>query len=72
MKGLIAIFGAAALLVAAEEAIAPLGSYKPLERKHWSFQPRKEGAPPVLTAAADKAWVRTPIVAFILAGLNKA
>jgi hypothetical protein len=72
MKGLLAILAAAALLTAAEEAIAPLGTYKPLERKHWAFLPRQDAAPPVFTNPADKAWVRTPIDAFILAGLKKA
>ena len=46
--------------------------YTAAERRHWAFQPRKDPAPPTFTAAADKAWVKTPIDAFILAGLKKA
>ncbi|MGL6094762.1 MAG: DUF1553 domain-containing protein, partial [Fimbriiglobus sp.] len=36
---------------------------------HWSFQPPKRPAAPAVTAAA---WVRTPVDAFVLAGLEKA
>jgi Protein of unknown function (DUF1549)/Protein of unknown function (DUF1553) len=62
----------AGLAVAADEPVAPLGVYKPAERRHWAFQPRKNAAPPTFTTAADKAWVKTPIDAFILDGLKKA
>src|SRR5688572_23375629 len=72
MKKLTASLVAASMLLATDAAIAPLGSYKPAERRHWAFQPRKDVAPPVFTAAAEKAWVRTPVDAFILAGLKKA
>jgi len=51
---------------------APLGTYTPVERRHWAFQPRKEVTPPVFTDAAAKAWIRTPLDAFVLAGLRKA
>ena len=54
------------------EKVAPLGIYKPAERKYWAFQPRKNVTPPAFTAPADKAWVKTPVDAFILAGLKKA
>jgi hypothetical protein len=60
------------LAVAADEPIAPLGVYKPAERRHWAFQPRKNAAPPTFTAAADKAWVKSRVDAFILDGLKKA
>jgi hypothetical protein len=60
------------LAIAADEPIAPLGTYKPAERRHWAFQPRQNAAPPTFTGAADKAWVKTPIDAFILEGLKKA
>jgi hypothetical protein len=43
-------------------------TYKPAERRHWAFQPRKQAAPP---AVAAKAWVKTPIDAFILAKLEQ-
>ena len=48
-----------------------MGSYTPAERRQWEFQPRKDPAPPVFTDAAGKAWVKTPVDAFILAGLRK-
>ncbi len=61
------------LLVAAENetTIAPLGTYKPAERRHWAFQPRKDAAPPALNDAAAKRWSRTPIDAFLLGRLRK-
>jgi len=71
-KGCIVILGAALVLSAAEEALAPLGAYTAMERRHWAFQPRKDVAPPTFADAAGKAWVRTPVDAFILAGLRKA
>jgi len=52
--------------------VAPLGSFTPVERRHWAFQPRKAVTPPAFTDAAAKSWIRTPIDAFILAGLRKA
>ena len=55
-------------LFAAEETVAPLGTYKPLERKHWAFVPRKQITPP----AIKDPWIKTPIDAFILEGLRKA
>ena len=56
----------------AETSVAPLGTYKPAERRHWAFVARTNAAPPVFTNPVDKAWVKTPIDAFILAGLKKA
>ena len=72
MKQIVAILAAAATLVAADESVAPLGTYTPAERRHWAFQPRKDAAPPSFTLAADKAWVKTPIDAFVLAQLKNA
>src|SRR4051794_1036718 len=72
MKPIVLIVIAAATLVAAEESVAPLGTYTPAERRHWAFQPRKDVAPPSFTLAADKAWVKTPVDAFVLEQLNKA
>src|SRR4051812_3209453 len=73
LKSLLPILaGAAVWAGAAELPVAPLGTYKPLERKYWAFQPRKDVIPPPFTSAADKAWVKTPIDAFLLAGLKKA
>jgi hypothetical protein len=60
------------LLLATDGSVAPLGTYKPAERRHWAFQPRKDVAPPSFTTVADKAWVKTPVDAFILSGLKKA
>jgi len=68
------LIAAAAVAVAAESNIvevAPLGKYTPAERRHWAFQSRKAVTPPALPDAAAKAWIRTPIDAFILARLRK-
>src|SRR5437870_5016422 len=59
------------LLCAAEE-FASLPAYKPAERRHWAFQPRQDIKPPTFTTAADTAWIRTPIDAFVLDRLKKA
>jgi len=72
LKRIVAVLAAAATLIAADESVAPLGTYTPAERRHWAFQPRKDAAPPSFTLAADKAWVKTPIDAFILEQLEKA
>jgi hypothetical protein len=72
MKQLIVFLSAVVVLGAFEEKTAPLGTYKPSEKSYWAFQPRKSVKPPTFTAVADKAWVKTPIDAFILAGLKKA
>jgi hypothetical protein len=71
-KPLIASVIAVSILAAVEDTIAPLPTYTAMERRHWAFQPRKDVTPPDFTAAADKAWVKTPVDAFILAGLRKA
>jgi len=71
MNRLLFCFVASSLLLATEDVVAPLGSYKAVERKHWAFQPRKNVAPPTFVTAAEKEWVKTPIDAFILAGLKK-
>ncbi len=72
MKRFVAIFSAALVLAAAEVPIAPLGVYTAGERRHWAFQPRKDPAPPTFTTAPDKAWAKSPIDAFLLAGLKRA
>lgn len=71
MKQIAASLVAATLLVGAEAPVAPLGSYKATELRHWAFQPRKSVSPPKFTAA-EQAWVATPVDAFILAGLKNA
>jgi len=55
----------------AETATAPLGTYTAVERRHWSFQKRSNPAIPAFTTAPDKAWVKNPIDAFVLARLQK-
>jgi len=71
-KRVIATIVAATMLMAADDAsVAPLPVYKPAERRHWAFQPRKDAPPPVFTDAAGKAWVRTPVDAFVLSRLRK-
>ena len=65
------VFAASLVVAAAELPEAPLGTYKPLERRFWAFQPRKDVAPPPLTSEG-KAWAQTPIDAFIFASLDKA
>jgi hypothetical protein len=71
-KPLILVLTAAAIAIAADLPVAPLGTYKPLERKFWAFQPRKEVAVPIIADAVGKAWVKSPIDAFILESLRKA
>jgi hypothetical protein len=75
MKQSISIMTVGALLAlpggASEDKIAPLGTYKPSERNYWAFQPRKNTAPPTFAEPRETAWVRTPVDAFILAGLKK-
>ncbi|MBL8217240.1 MAG: DUF1549 domain-containing protein, partial [Bryobacterales bacterium] len=51
---------------------APIPTYTAGERRHWAFQPRKEVQPPTLSDPAAKAWIRTPVDAFVLEGLRKA
>jgi Protein of unknown function (DUF1549)/Protein of unknown function (DUF1553) len=72
MKPIAITLASAALLFAADEAVAPLGSYSARERGQWEFQARKDPAPPRFTDTAGKAWVKTSVDAFILTGLRKA
>jgi hypothetical protein len=58
-------------LALASDAIAPLGTYTDAERKHWSLQKRSAPAVPKFTNAADRAWVKTPVDAFILSKLKQ-
>jgi hypothetical protein len=59
---------AIAVLAATTLLAAPVETYKPAERRHWAFQPRKAATPP---PTLDKAWPKTPIDHFILAALEK-
>jgi Protein of unknown function (DUF1553)/Protein of unknown function (DUF1549) len=58
-------------LLIASDSIAPLGTYTPVERRHWAFVKRSQPEVPKFTLAADRAWVKSPIDAFILARLKK-
>ena len=57
---------------AAELSVAPLGTYKPTERKFWAFQPRKDVVPPQFIDPIEKRWARTPVDAFILQNLKNS
>ena len=72
MKPVVAVLTATALLAAPPETTAPAEKYTTAERKHWSFQPRNDVQPPEFTAPADRGWIKTPVDAFILAGLQKS
>lgn len=52
--------------------VAPLGKYSAVERRHWSFQPRSTSPAPTFDSAADSAWVKSPVDAFILQKLKKS
>ncbi len=52
--------------------VAPLGTYTPRERSHWAFVKRATPPVPAFALAADNAWVKNPIDAFILQRLRKA
>jgi hypothetical protein len=67
----LALGGLVISLLAASEAIAPLGKYTPVERRHWAFVKRSQPEVPKFKLAADRAWARTPIDAFILERLKK-
>lgn len=72
MKPVVAVLTAVTLLAAPPETTAPMEKYTNAERKHWSFQPRNDVQPPEFTAPAGRAWIKTPVDAFILADLQKA
>ena len=55
----------------AASEIAPLGTYTSRERSHWAFVKRATHAVPTFKAAADQAWAKNPIDAFILQRLQK-
>src|SRR5581483_8969762 len=52
-------------------APALLSQEKDASDKHWAFRPRTQPALPQFQSAADRAWVRTPVDAFILARLHE-
>jgi hypothetical protein len=59
------------VLLIASESVAPLGTYTPVERRHWAFAKRSRPEIPQFSLATDRAWVRNPIDAFILERLKK-
>ena len=66
---------AASLLFAAPATVgdtAPLGVYTAAERRHWAFQPIADPTPPIFADPVAKAWIRTPVDAFVLASLREA
>jgi hypothetical protein len=63
----VALVCAAAALWAAEESVAPLGTYTAVERRWWAFQPRKDVSPPALV----DPWLSNDLDKFILDGLRK-
>jgi len=69
MRRFLALLGAVAMFAAPNSSeVAALGKYTAIERRHWAFQPRKDVVPPLL----NDPWIRGPVDAFILAGLQKA
>jgi hypothetical protein len=73
LRKLTTYFVATAMLAApAVTDTAPLGTYTAADRRHWAFQPRKDVAPPEFPDAAAKAWIRTPVDAFVLQKLRAA
>ncbi|HTM50612.1 MAG TPA: DUF1549 and DUF1553 domain-containing protein [Bryobacteraceae bacterium] len=58
-------------MLIASGAVAPLGKYTPVERRHWAFVPRARPEVPKFSDPAGRAWVRNPVDAFILARLRK-
>jgi hypothetical protein len=58
-------------LALASDAIAPLPTYTDAERRQWWLQKRSTPAVPAFPSAADRAWVKNPVDAFILAKLRK-
>ena len=67
-----AVLASAALLAAASlPPTAPLGKYTEAEHRHWSFQPRMHPETPIFSSAADKAFAKSPVDAFVLARMKK-
>jgi hypothetical protein len=69
MRRILALVGVVASFAAPNtNEVAPLGKYTPIERRHWAFQQRKPVVPPSL----QDPWIKNPVDAFILEGLQKA
>ncbi|MDX2033993.1 MAG: DUF1549 and DUF1553 domain-containing protein [Blastocatellia bacterium] len=63
--------GFALISLAFASEVAPLGSYTPRERSHWAFVRRGTPSVPSFSLAAEQAWIKSPIDAFILQRLKK-
>jgi hypothetical protein len=61
---------ATAVLLWAAEGVSP-ESYTAAERRHWAFQKPLSPEVPPFTSSADRAWVKNPVDAFVLARLQK-
>ncbi len=57
-----------AFLLTAGDVAPTSERYTPAERRHWSFQPRKQ---PAIPKFDNEPWVQSAIDAFILAGLKQ-
>ena len=68
MKKPVALFAAFVLVLQAADTPPAPEVYKPAERRHWSFQARKD----VKAPAIQSSWIRTPIDAFVLQKLQAA
>jgi hypothetical protein len=69
-RAVVLAFTTLSVLAAAD--VAPLGKYTAAERRHWAFVPRGNPAIPKFTNAADRAWAKTAVDAFVLDRLKKA
>jgi Protein of unknown function (DUF1553)/Protein of unknown function (DUF1549) len=71
MTRFLASLATCTIVAIAGDNVAPLGKYTETERRHWAFQPRSHPTVPTFQSPQDKAWVRNPVDAFILARLKK-
>jgi len=63
---------ATASALVASNATAPLGRYSAAQRGHWAFVKRAQPKAPAFSDAYGRAWVRSPIDAFVLERLRAA
>jgi hypothetical protein len=66
------VVGAVMVSVLQASGTAPLENYTARERSHWSFVKRATPAIPQFPLAADRAWAKNPVDAFILQRLQNA
>jgi len=70
-KLLVAVSVLLVTLGMASSDTAPLGTYTPRERSHWAFVKRSTPTVPMFPVAADQAWAKTPMDAFILQRMQR-